>query len=205
MIFVAIASLGGFAALWHVLPLLVWHLHLRPELAAQANGHRLRVPHRTDFELPERRASQHAYAGVEVSAVFIGDVLAPCGDDTAVCRWPIDGGILSISRTPPGESHGQMVNLRAPDERDLSFIRSAAANWATMRALRERVTTSRADLDSWRYSTPGSRGIVAVTKREGNTRYVIAAYPHDDGRPRMIGVVSEHPDAVYRIIGSIRL
>ena len=202
---IVVTSLAGFALLWHVLPVLVWHAHVRPVLASAPNAHRLRVPHSADFERPAPGWTRHDFAGVELFAPLEGAGDTGCGDVPDLCQRAIPGGKLSIARRPPGESHAEMVNLRAPDERDLSIMRSAAANWATIRALRDRVTTSRARLESWRYSAHGSRGVVAETDRSGRIRYVVVAYPHGEGEPRMIGIVGGEREIVLRIIGSIRL
>ena len=142
---IVVTSLAGFALLWHVLPMLVWHAHVRPELASAPNAHRLRVPHSADFERPAPGWTRHDFAGVELFAPLEGAGDTGCGDVPDLCQRAIPGGKLSIARRPPGESHTEMVNLRAPDERDLSIVRSAAASgFATPMLVTMRVPLARA-------------------------------------------------------------
>jgi hypothetical protein len=205
---VLLASVLGFALLWHVLPLLAWSLGFQARLASQPNGHRLRVERRSDLAVPDSGWTRHAFAGAEVYAPAGGSLEKPCRETVELCMRSVENGKLSISRQAPPESLAEMVNLRAPDERDLSITRSSSANWATIRALRDRVTTARATLDSWRYTAPGSIGVVAESELAGRTRYVVIAYPRDapgSGHARMIGISGVDRAAALRIIGSIRL
>jgi hypothetical protein len=202
---IALGSLGGFGLLWHALPLLAWHVWMQPRLAALPNAHRLRVVEHTEFAPPDPDWTTQRFADVLLVAPFVADDAGGCGDADGLCTRAIPDGSLSITRNLPAESHAEMVDLRAPDERDVSIWRSAAANWATIRALRDRVTTSRSKLESWRYVAPGSRGVVAETPGSGRTRYVVVAYPRGAGAARMVGIVGATPEVVLRIVGSIRL
>ena len=82
-----------------------------------------------------------------------------------MCRVSVGDRHLQIFGRDHLEPYEDMVNLRAPDERDLSAGRLALANWATMRALRDRVITSRSKLESFRFETEGAVGVVAETRR----------------------------------------
>ena len=97
-----------------------------------------------------------------------------------------------------------MVNLRAPDRDDLSLFRWPSDNWETIQALRTRVTTTRSKLDSWRYESDRTRGIVATTERSGVKRQVVAAYSRTGEGARVVGLAGVSEPTMLAILASIR-
>jgi hypothetical protein len=201
---VLLASAACFGLIWHLLPLGVWMFVIEPDLRAEPGAHRLDVP--VVESLPEVPAawSEVVYEGLRLRAP-LADSGALCPPSEVACFLLLqDSASLSVHPLPPGESYRQMVNLRAPDRDDLSLFRWPSDNWATIQALRTRVTTSRSKLDSWRYEADHTLGVVASSERSGIERQVVAVYDRRGERARVVGLAGVSEPTMLAILASIR-
>lgn len=191
------------ALVWHVLPVVVWHLRVARELEGGVHADAVRVETLRSFP-----SAPGAWQRVEVGNVVFDAPLAEpapeaCAADRGHCFLQLEGGTLNVFMRGHLEPYEQMVNFRAPDERDLSMFRSAVANWETIDALRLRALTSRGGLESFRFESDGAKGVVATTVRDGNRRFLVAAYSLDGRQARGIGVAGLPAEALHAILGSV--
>lgn len=200
----SLLALGLATAIWHLLPLVVWAARVEPELSRGPNASCLDVPTIEASAAVPEGWSELVHEGVAIRVPLLDSKQLSCDEGLGVCRRKLVGGNVGIHSQAPRESFEQMIDFRAPDQDDLSMFRSASANWRTIDALRTRVTTSRGKLDTWRYVSPTSKGIVAQTERSGYPRYVIAAYSPDGSKATMIGVSGLGREAVVQMFGSLR-
>lgn len=195
-----LALLGGLV--WHFLPMAMWQFVIEPQLRAAPEARRLRVELRNDLPPPPEGWTRHTVGNLQFSVPPGFDPPERC-TATAMCRLSVGDRHVQIFPTDHLEAYADMVNLRAPDERDLSFRRSAIDNWATIRALRDRVTTSRSKLDSFRFESAGAIGVVAASQRDENTRWVVAAYSPDLGGSRGVGISGFEDADALALLGSL--
>jgi hypothetical protein len=191
------------AVIWQLLPLAVWWLKIGPDLEGEPNAARLEVPVIREFPAPPSSWTRLEVGNIAFVAPLLERSTRPCQSGTALCFLQLEEGTLSIFPSNYLESYQQLVNLRAPDRRDLSIFRSARENWRTIEALRIRVLSSRASLDSFRFSSPGVKGVVARTERDGRQRFVVAAYDHEERSSRGLGVAAVSEPVFVQILGSL--
>ena len=197
---VAIGCLG----VWHALPHLTWALHLEHELEGQPAAHALDVPFVEARGEPPPGFAAVSHRGVALRAPLRASSEAACADGPPLCQLDLVGGRLVIHSEPPPETFWQMVWLRAPDRRDLSWLRSAQFNWRAIDALRVRVTTPRSKLDSWRFEACDTRGVVAQTRRGEIANYIVAAYARDGSGARVLAVSGLEKPELVRLLSTIR-
>jgi hypothetical protein len=160
---------------WQLLPLAVWQLRVGPQLRDLPDAPRLRVETLEAFEAPPADWSLQQLGDLRIAMPPGFALPEDCAPDAA-CRISVAGRHLQIFDSSHLEPYRDMINLRAPDERDLSVWRLPTANWNSILALRDRVTTSRSKLDSFRFRNKGSMGVVAQTSRNGVDHWIVAAY-----------------------------
>lgn len=201
----------GLAAVAHASPLIAWHLGVARSLRSAPDAHRLRSPSLETF--PEVPSDWEGWTVGDLRFALPAGARQARGcetpDSACFIRIPGDGqrAAASLSVFPLGheEPYQEMLDFRAPDERDLSLWRSAAANWATVGALQTFVLTSRAKLDSSRFRSEGARGVFVHTIREGRSRWVVSAYEPDGERTRGITVAGLPETAFRALLGSLDL
>ena len=195
---VAIGCLG----VWHALPHATWALHLEPELEAQPSAHALDVSFVDVMGDPPAGFAAVHHRGIALRAPLGEFSKTPCANAPPMCQLELTSGRLVIHPEPPPESFWEMVWLRAPDRTDLSWLRGASFNWRAIAALRERVTTPRSKLHSWRFQARDTHGIVAQTQRGETANYVVAAYARDGSDSRILAVTGSPITATSFLRGS---
>jgi len=190
---------------WHVMPVAVWHLMLSEELRAAENASKLRVETRREFPAPPPDWQRLQVGALSFRLPPVRHIPPECTVGIDNCFLEVEGGTVNVFVEGHLEPYGEMVNFRAPDERDLSLLRSARDNWSTIGALRVRVLTSRGSLDSSRFESATAKGVVARTARAGVERYVVAAYSLDESLSRGIGVSGLSPESFHQLLGSLEL
>ena len=194
----------GCAALWHTLPHLVWSLYLEPQFATLPAAHRLDVPFVAMTEETPSGFAAVSHAGVALKVPSSGAAPLSCDQPTTACQLELENGRVVIHSQPPPEDFWEMVWLRAPDRRDLSLLRGADFNWLVIDALRTRVETSRSKLESWRFESQHTRGVVALTQRGPTANYIVAAYARKGAGARILGVSNLSQTELLQILGTIR-
>jgi hypothetical protein len=208
---VAAGTLVGLALVAHAAPLLTWHLGLARSLRDEPAGHRLRSPSLEAF--PDVPADWEPW---QVGALRFA--LPPGGRRSRGCALAADGCFIQISGSgsresaslsvfPAGhqEPYQEMLDFRAPDERDLSLWRSAWSNWDTVGALRTFVLTPRSRLESSRFLSGGAKGVFVHTVRDGHSRWVVAAYEPEGPAARGITVAGLAESDFLALLGSLDL
>ncbi len=196
---------AGALLLAHLSPLIAWHVGLARPLREAPSAHRLRsaVVDRFPDVPPDWEPWRVGPLAFDLPPD--GRRSRGCEGDAAGCFIELPVGSLSVMPAGHQESYEEMLDFRAPDERDLSVWRSARANWATIRALQIFVQTSRSQLESRRFHSAGAKGVFVRTVREGKTRWVVAAYAPDESASRGLAVAGIAPDAFRALLGSLDL
>jgi hypothetical protein len=187
------------------MPVAVWHLYVAPGLRSEENAERLRVETVREFPAPPADWQRHRLGNLSMMSPPMEVIPPECSSGKEICFLEFEGGTISLFQEGYLEPYREMVNFRAPDERDLSALRSPGDNWATIQALRVRVLTSRGRLDSSRFQSGTTKGVVARTTREGVERYVVAAYSLDETRSRGVGVSGFSEEALQQLLGGLEL
>ncbi len=200
---IAFGVVGLSAVVWHLLPLAVWVLRVAPEVTDGVHAQAVRVETVHEFPAPPADWARVEVGDLVFHAPLAEPVPETCATGVGHCFLQLEGGTLNVSAEGHLEPYDEIVNFRAPDERDLSLFRSAVANWDTIDALRVRALTSRGALESFRFESDAAKGVVATTVREGNRRFVVAAYSLDESQARGIGVAGLPVETLYAILGSV--
>lgn len=142
-----------------------------------------------------------------VSLLVPADLRIPEECETGLENCHVTGHARTLNLFAQGhlESYADVVNLRAPDERDLSIWRTSTANWGTIRALRDRVETSRSKVDSFRFETQGVKGVAVESIRNGVRRIVAAAYRQDETGSRGLAFSGFSRDDALGMLGSVEI
>lgn len=193
------------AAGWHLLPLAAWQLQVAPGLREHPQAANLRVEMVRGIE-----ASPADWQKLQLGNVSFrvpGDIERPegCTSGEANCFVSGDARTLNVFAQDHLESYEEIINLRAPDERDLSMWRPSTANWGTIRALRDRVETSRSKLDAFRFETAYVKGVAVETVRKGVLRIVAAAYRKDEANSRGLAFSGFSREEALSMLGSIEI
>jgi len=202
---VALGVAAGAVLVAHLSPLVAWHFGLARYLAARPAAHRLRSPVADAF--PEVPGTWQARRLGDLRVALPPDAVGErgCDDSGQVCFLQWSDASLSVLPEGQIEPYAEMLDFRAPDERDLSPWRSAWANWETVGALWTFVTTSRAKLDSYRFAHAGAKGVVVRSLREGRSRWVVAAYAPDESAARGLAVAGFGEPDFQALLGSVDL
>jgi hypothetical protein len=190
---------------WYLLPVAVWHLYLAQGLRSAENAERLRVETVREFPAPPADWQRLRLGNLSMMSPPIEVIPPECGSGKDICFLEFEAGTISLFQEGYLEPYREMINFRAPDERDLSVLRSPGENWATIQALRVRVLTSRSRLDSSRFESGTTKGVVAHTTRDGVERYVVAAYSLDEALSRGVGVSGLSEEAFHQVLGGLEL
>ena len=198
------AVILALLALWHASPVLLWHLRFADELGREPHGERLEAEVRDALPAAPPGWTELHVEGLTIRAPLRGDQHARCALCDVRCVLALDGaGTLAIFDGPPDESYGEALDRFAPDEGDVSLLRSVARNWQTIDALTDRVRAPGRLPATWRYRGAGSRGVVSAFHPESGSRWMVYAYA-DDGRPaRMVGVSGISEATFTRILASV--
>ena len=94
----------------------------------------------------------------------------------SLCRVALEGGSLTF-QGPRAESYRETVLIYAPDAGDVAFSRAPWRNWRSVVALAGRVESSEEPPETFRFRTPGGRGVVVRHSNRGVERYVAYTYP----------------------------
>lgn len=208
---VAAGTVVGLAVVAHFAPLLVWYGGLADSLRREPAAHRLRS--RSLEAFPPAPADWQPWQKGVLRFALPGGAreVRGCDGSGAACYIVLparsERAEASVSVLPPGheEPYEEMLDFRAPDERDLSPWRSAVANWATIGALRTFVLTSRSAIDSSRFAHERARGVFVHSEREGRSRWVVAAYAPEGDAARGLAVAGLDEDEFHALLGSLDL
>jgi hypothetical protein len=203
--FVALGVVAGTALVAQLSPLLAWHAGVARLLSEKTAAHRLRSPIANVFP-----AVPAAWQLQQVGELTLA--LPPGGRLARGCAIPAEGCFIeweeaSLSVLPSGEiePYEEMLDFRAPDERDLSIWRSARANWETVGALWTFVTTSRSKLDSYRFAQARAKGVVVHSMRDGRSRWVVSAYAPDESAARGFAAAGFSDEEFQTLLGGVDL
>jgi hypothetical protein len=200
----AVAVLGLGAAL-HLRPLILWALEIAPALRGEPHADRLRVATVNSFPPPRDEWVLLDAGALSVTAPIATHQFDACGRCADHCLLKLEGGgtLAILPDWPPGR-YADALDAFGPDERDLSPLRSARANWSTIETLAARVRNPSALPEVVRFDTGATRGIVTVHRVPLGQSHVVYAYTHAGVALRVIGVTGIDPTEARRVIGSIR-
>jgi len=200
----AILVLTGLVAVWHGLPVVVWEVSLRPALEMEPQAARLDVATVRAFPEVPPDWTALAFGEVELRAPLAAASSETCPRAGSHCFLPVEGGTLSITGAGTLESYRTLVDLRAPDQDDLSWWRPSWKNWQTIRALHLRVQTSRSSLDSFRFEHAFAKGVVAHTLRDGRHRFIASTYSPSESANHALGMAGVDHETFMQVLGTLR-
>lgn len=196
----------GLGALWHVSPVLLWHLRFESQLAGQGDASRLHTTTLDAFPPPHPRWDRITSGRIALRAPLAPEARPACGRCATACRLPLSNrGTVGIFEDPPPESYEEALDRFAPDARDIDPWRSVARNWRTIDALTDRVRTPTPPPRSFRFETPASRGVVMAFHVDGVDRFVVYAYARDGTPARIVGVSGLGREHFERLLGGLRV
>jgi len=203
-ILVALPLLAALVMLLlHVRPLLVWHFTLRPQVDERGRQDRIQVSIETDLPAADAAWPRIAVGRMTLLAPLAVGQVERCGECDGSCLLILEEGQLAIIGGHLPNSYEVAVLQYAPSERDLSILRSSAANWRTVEALVSRGILPTTTLETFRYQSTSSRGIVARVVSESIERFVVYPYEPDGGPGHVFGISRTGPELARRIISSI--
>ena len=188
----------------HASPVVLWHLRFENALAAVGPRERLFSKTRETRSTPRGHWDALSVGNLQVHLPLADGERARCEACAQKCRLALDaGGMFAVFDGPLPETWTEARDRFAPDARDISVLRSRAANWRTIDALTDRLRNRQAPPSSFRYEAPGSRGIVTLFHVSGAERLVVYAYGANEAKARVLGIVNTAPEDVARILGSL--
>lgn len=196
------------AVTWQLRPLILWRVTVRPELVALGLGERLSVP--TEIRFPEVPAS---WTRMEVGGLSFRAPLGPasrvdpgvCAACRDGCTLPLEAGRLTVFSGTGPENFEETRDLLAADASDLRLLRSRERNWITLRALADRAQLVHDPSETFRFETPGGKGVVVRFLSNGVERFVLYAWS-DTGRPAPVLALSQVDRSVaLRLVGTLRV
>jgi len=190
---------------WHLRPSVIWHFWISPRLHDQGHSALLHQKSLSSFRSPSPGWPRLAVDNLSISAPILRDQSHLCKACSDRCLLEIDGGTLAIFGEAPLESYGEVLDLFAPDESDISIFRSAGRNWRSIRALTNRVANGENLPDAFRFLTSESKGIVSSIPRGELNRLVVYAYSHSGNPTRVIGLTGSDIGNLHRILGSLKV
>ncbi len=202
----ALALVVALGALWHASPWLLWKLRFEAQLAAEGDARRLRSTLWTPRSAPVPEWPRLVSGDLSLRAPLAREALAACGRCATECRLPLDNrGTLGLFAERSSESYREALDRYAPDARDVSLWRSVASNWHTIDALTDRVRNATEPSASFRFESPGSRGVVTAFRVGGVPRFVVYAYAPDGSAARILGVAGLERARFAGVLGGLRI
>ncbi len=201
-----VATLFGLAALWHALPVALWHARFADQLAREGDATRLHTVTWTGLPLPARDWPALRTGALTVHAPLADVAMPACARCDANCRLPLDNrGTLAVFDEGLPADYAVVFDRHAPDARDISLWRSVGRNWQTIDALTDRARARSTPPHSFRFEAGGARGVVTQFDVDGVTRYVVYAYSREGVPARLIGVTGLHRDRFEGVLGSLAI
>ena len=198
--------LVALVGLWHASPWLLWRLRFEDELTALGDETRLRSERWSELPSPPDAWPRLVSGDLSLRAPFAREALPACGRCATQCRLPLaNRGTLGVFDERSEETYGEALDRYAPDARDVTLWRSVASNWRTIDALADRVRALTPPNSTFRFETPGARGVVTAFRVDGVPRYVVYAYAHDGRAARIVGVAGLEEARFAALLGGLRI
>lgn len=197
-------ALLGLLGLWHASPWLLWHLRFEGELAELGDASRMHSESWSALPSAPPEWPLLVSGDLSLRAPFAREALPACGRCATQCRLPLDNrGTLGVFDERSSETYTEALDRYAPDAGDVSLWRTVASNWRTIDALADRVRALTTPTDTFRFESPGSRGVVTAFRVANVPRYVVYAYARDGTAARIVGVAGLERDRFEGVLGSL--